>query len=256
LFTEPYIWSFTVFAVWGIAKRSWFAAGIALGLAFFMKETAALIVVPLLIFVLRRYGIRQAAMLGIGPAVALLVFLVKNAIVYGAVLATFQAFQLGVPLEGLMGLVIDLRRGLLWFAPLLIVASLGWFVPWSRSRPRTSELYLTLAVVGAHYVLTASWIDWQGGSCYGPRLLVHIMPLLAIPLVRLWREGLPWMRGAVVLAALFGITVQVCAALDPFRAFWFVSVSELLLSDWWARLLGVVVGSQLLWWIVPRGRDP
>jgi hypothetical protein len=77
------------------------------------------------------------------------------------------------------------------------------------------------------------------------------MPLFAIPLIRLWREGSRSIRGAVVLAALFGMTVQVCAALDPFRAFWSVSIGELLLSDSWARLLGVASGSLLLWWLVP-----
>jgi hypothetical protein len=253
-FTEPYIWSFIVLAIAGIFHSHVVAAGFALGLAFLMKESAALIVVPVMVVAWRRYGFRRASLLSIGTGAAVVVFLVKNKLVYGAALATYQPFVTGSLLEGLVGVVFDLEHGVLWFAPLVFAAAVGWFLPPYRKDSLTSELGLSLVCVAAFYVMTALWADFRGGACYGPRLMVPVLPLFVVPLLRFWRSGGRWPRGAALMAALVGITIQVCAALDPFNAFWSVPISELLLGSWIDRLVGVLVAVVLLWRIAPLDR--
>jgi hypothetical protein len=250
-FTEPYIWSFVVLGLAGIAGSRYLAAGAALGLAFLMKDTAALIVVPTMGFVLLRYGPRRTVLLAVGPAAAFGVFMVKNTLMYGAPFATFQAFQMGSILRGAAGLVVDPEHGTLWFAPVLVVAAAGWVRASNARRMPASVSAASLIIVAGTFGLTALWHGWTGGACYGPRLLVPVMPFFAVPLIVLWRRSRRAGRWIVIAAMLVGITVQVCAASDPDLAFWSVRIGDLLLEHWWARLLGVAAGALLLWRLVP-----
>lgn len=247
-FTEPYTWSFAVLALAALASGRLAAASLLLALTLAMKETALLLVLPILAGAAWRYGVAAAARLAVGPAVFALLFAAKNVILVGQPLATFQPYRVGSLFAGARGLLVDPSRGLSWFAPLLLVAALAaWVLPAAR-RAGGIPAALAGAAFAAYFVVTAAWVDWRGGSGYGPRLLVPALAALAVPLAGLVarRGGLPralsWLLGILFVA---GFTVQWCAAVDPVPAFWSIPVAELLGARPWMSLAGALVGTGL-----------
>lgn len=241
-FTEPYTWSFAAIALAFLASGRIAAASLFLGLTLAMKETALLLVGAILVTSLARLGTRKTLALAVGPLVAGIAFIVKNLVVTGAPFATSLPFSLGDPLAGAFGLVADPTNGLLWHAPLLAAAIAGWFL---RDRiPRWLPGGALLAVV-AYFLLTAAWSDWRGGTVYGTRLMLPVLPALAIPLIALRRSSPAFTRWLFFPLFLAGFVVNWTAALDPFTAFWGLPVWELLEKNPKPALAGVVVGTLL-----------
>ena len=249
LFTEPFTWSFGVLAVASIAAGSFGVASAFLGLALATKETALLLVAPVVVAAAIHSGWKKGAVLAIGPLAWAAAFVTKNLLTVGAPLSTFQAFQTGDVVAGAAGLIADPARGLLWFAPLLLLSIGGWLVP-PRDRADRIAGWASAAIVLGYFLVTAAWVDWRGGSSYGPRLLIPALPALAVPLARLWlaRTGRGW-RAALAAAALAGFVVNWCAALDPFTAFWGPPAWELVAKNGAAAIGGAVVGAGVLYWL-------
>ena len=112
----------------------------------------------------------------------------------------------------------------------MVLALVGWGL---ELRPtnllRNPSTWAALAFV-LYFFLSAAWVAWGGGSCYGPRLLVPMLPGLALPLAafverargrRLW-------RGALLATLAVGFVVQCSAALSPVEAFWSPTIGALL----------------------------
>lgn len=244
-FTEPYLWAFSVLSVWALAHQRWALAATLLGLSILIKEAAALTVAGILVTTLLISGWREALAAASGPVLAGLVFCGKNILVYGEPLVTFQRFQLGKPLEGMVGVFLDSSHGLILFAPLAFVALVLWPVSAIRINPRMARVHFCACAVAAAWLfMVASGVDWRGGSCYGPRLLVPMLPALVVPLADAWRQARHQRWLALVLGAAFasGFTVQWCAALDPFSAFWSIPILRLLSGNPWATGSGLLVG--------------
>ncbi|MFZ5788922.1 MAG: hypothetical protein ACOY3Y_20985 [Acidobacteriota bacterium] len=251
-FTAPYLWALPVLSLWALARERWALAAGVLGVVVLVKESAVLTVAVILLGVLVVRGWRRATAIAAGPAVAGLVFLAKNVLVYGEPVVTSQAFRLGRPLEGLVGVLFDPIHGLAPFAPLAMVTLVTW--PWavSRSKARVSSHVGAAVIAAAWLALTASWVDWRGGSCYGPRLLVPLLPALVVPLRDAWSRATEVRWLAAVLATAFGVgfAVQWCAAVDPFTAFWSISITDLLGSRPWATASGLAIGLAGGWFLV------
>ncbi len=161
--------------------------------------------------------------------------------------------RLGSPLAGAAGLLADPARGLLWFAPLALAGGVGWWVASRRPAGRPARL-ATAAIVVAYFALSASWVDWRGGTGFGPRLLVPALPAFAVPLA-VWLDSRRaaavgrWLLGAAFVA---GFTVEWCAALSPVHAFWDATVVGLLRGSPVAALVGAGFGAALLWLVAHR----
>lgn len=245
-FTEPFTWSFAVLAMAAIAGGHLVLAAILLGLTLAMKETALLLVVGILGGALWRYGLGVASRLAIGPLAFGVLFMLKNLALVGEPLATFQPYRIGKPVEGIIGLLVDPTRGLLWFAPLLL---LGSVIAWTTARKaRSAPALLAGGVFLAYFLVSAAWVDWRGGSGFGPRLLVPGLAALALPLAwsikRFAVRG--WARLTLIVLFLAGFTVQWCAATDPVPAFWSIGLGELLADAGWRVVLGPLLGFGLL----------
>ncbi len=251
-FTEPYLWALPVLSLWALVRERWALAAGVLGVAVLVKESAVLTVAVILLGVLVVRGWRRATAIAAGPAVAGLVFLAKNVLVYGEPVVTSQAFRLGAPLEGLVGVLFDPIHGLAPFAPLAMVALVTWPRAVSRSKARVSSHVGAAAIAAAWLALTASWVDWSGGSCYGPRLLVPLLPALVVPLGDAWSRATEERWLAAVLATAFGVgfAVQWCAAVDPFTVFWSISITDLLGGRPWATASGLAIGLAGGWFLV------
>lgn len=242
-FTEPYIWSWCVLAIAALALQRFGLAALFLALAPAMKETALILVLAILWGCAARFGIRKAAVVAIGPAVFGVLFAIKNIWVAGTPFSTFFPFELGRPLEGALGLLFDPSHGLLWFAPLLTLAAIGWFLRDQNNPPLGA---ISLAAFLAWFGLTAAWANWWGGSCYGPRLMLPALPALVVPLLQIQRRA----RAArPYLAVLFlaGFVVNWCAAGDPFTAFWEAPAAQLVGKNALSAVIGALAGVGLVY---------
>jgi hypothetical protein len=100
---------------------------------------------------------------------------------------------------GLLGQLLSPGRGLVWYAPPLLLGFWGW------RELRRAEPALAWAVVAAgglvlgFYSLRGNWVaSW----CWGPRYLVPVLPLLALPAVYGARRA---PRAVVIGLVAFGL---------------------------------------------------
>jgi hypothetical protein len=80
-------------------------------------------------------------------------------------------------LLGLYGLLFSPGKGLFVYVPFL--AALPWAaaVLWRRAR---RELLLALAISAIYLVVFSTWYYWWGGTNWGPRFLLPVMPFLVL----------------------------------------------------------------------------
>lgn len=219
-FTEPYTWAWAVLGVAALARGRPVLAGVLLGLSLAMKETALLLVAPVLLTSWGLRGARSAALASLGPVGVGVLWVAKNLVLMGEPFATFQPFQYGSLAEGVAGLLLDPEDGLLWFAPLSFVAMAGWLRP-PRGRRDAWLAAASLLAFVSYLLVAGAWIEWRGGSSYATRLILPALPALAIPAAALWR-GVERRLRPIVFGVPFalGFAVNLAAAVNPVPALW------------------------------------
>ncbi len=236
-FAEPATAAFLVLTVSALRVRRDRLAALALAATLITKETALLAAVPLALAAVllrdrsdgRSAARKLAAALASGAASAALLLVAKNLATGQDAWATSYPFHWGDPVSGAAGLLLDPRHGLLAFAPLLAIGAFGFLM---RPRDATDRIagWASLAVFAAYFAITASWADWSGGACYGPRLLLPALPALFVPALRLWRASPRVGRTLLIVAGGLGAAIALSAATHPFHATWSASVAEVLMS--------------------------
>ena len=111
--------------------------------------------------------------------------------------------------HGLYGLLLSPGRGLLWYAPLIVIALIGFRWAWRRDPVVTAAAIALLAVRPLFF---ASWHAWSGGWGWGPRFLVPAMPALTVgvlEVVRRWRRSRWWLQAPAAAVVLLSVGVQV-----------------------------------------------
>jgi hypothetical protein len=249
-FTEPYLWSFAAIAVWLLVRDRPLLAGLLLGLALVVKESAIVPAVPVLLGAwLFRRG-RALAWACVGPLLAAAAFVARNLLFYGSgPVAFFQPLRLGDFASGLAGSLFDPAHGLLPFAPLALLAAAGLAAargPVDRRLAALAALTLVPQVL-----LVAAWNDWTGGSCFGPRLLLPAFPALAVGLALAWRRwsGRRAFRVVFFVLTALGVAVETAAVANPFRAFWSIPVGRLLLGSTGALAAALAGGAVCAAWL-------
>jgi hypothetical protein len=192
-------------------------AGVAASIAVLMRPDSLVLVAPVafvaVTWLTRRW--QPIAAFGIGLSPALLATGAYNAIRFGSPLVT--QYQ-GIPLSrefnhsflaGVYGETLSPGRGILLYAPLIVVAAVGLRWSWQRSPVLTSA---AVAFLLLRVVFYASWWVWSGGAVWGPRFLVPAMPALAVPLLEVVRRlrAVHWTAiAAAALVAALSVGVQV-----------------------------------------------
>lgn len=162
-------------------------AGLVLGLMVLTRVAQAALALPLLLFWLAEHrgswlvGLRRGLWVLLGALPGLLAVLAYNQVRFGSPLETGygqHAAAFDVPIwRGLSGLLISPGRGLLFYAPAVILGTLSL----GRLRDRRVAALAGMALATL-LLLYGRWHWWEGGWCWGPRFLVPVLPVLLLPL--------------------------------------------------------------------------
>ncbi|WP_374146035.1 hypothetical protein [Sphingomonas sp. 28-63-12] len=111
----------------------------------------------------------------------------------------------------LFELVFGLRRGLLWVAPVLVLAPLG-LVRLCRDPPTRGVGAMASAAILIVLLVNAAYVYWDGGYSTGPRHSVPALPLLALGVAPLW-ASLVRLRARIALLIVFGLSIAINLAI-------------------------------------------
>jgi hypothetical protein len=127
--------------------------------------------------------------------------------------AGMQTGLFGVSLprgEVALALVVGAKRGILWIAPILLVAPLAWVAAFRRFG--TPAALALVAVPLAYLLVNSGYAYWDGGESTGPRHLTPALPFIGFALVALWDGARGWQRrGLLALGAASFALSLVCA---------------------------------------------
>ncbi|MBV9625487.1 MAG: hypothetical protein JOZ14_16085 [Acidobacteria bacterium] len=101
-------------------------------------------------------------------------------------------------------------RGLLPLAPELLLILPGFFILWRNARTRWPSLVLC-AIPLYYWLLNASYVNWFGGSCYGPRYLSPGLFFLAPALAITWTKSPTAVRALLVALSGVGFALALIA---------------------------------------------
>ena len=89
---------------------------------------------------------------------------------------------------GLPGLFFDQEYGIAAVAPVLAMASVGWWRLWRRDAAGRTLVVETVLPLLALALTVGAFAMWWGGSAPPGRQLVAALPLLGVPLAALWQD--------------------------------------------------------------------
>ncbi|KQN80030.1 hypothetical protein [Sphingomonas sp. Leaf62] len=206
-------------------------AGLALGWAVLIEHSALIAGLPVAGFALwrlrdlpRATAIRTVVVALAAGASALVVLLAYNLIAFGTVfrlgysgVAGFAGMQ-----EGLFGLtypkpyvlfelVFGERRGMVWVAPILIVAPFG-LAMLVRDRATRDLGWLAIAGAVVPFLINASYYYWDGGNATGPRHALPAVGFLCIGIGAFWARTTRWSRVAVGALLAGSVTLNMAIA--------------------------------------------
>ncbi len=191
--------------------------------AYLAKPTGALFVViaglAILLSSPRSWALlRRGSLLAVGLLPGMGLALAYNWTRTGSIVGTtytdgIDQFGFSTPLlEGLWGLFLSPGKGVLWYAPIAVLGLVVWMKAW-----RDPLSWLVACCVVPVVGITATWWAWHGGECWGPRLLVPILPVLAL-YAFVYRGGLGARLRTLFIA--LGIAVQLLGVALPWHTYY------------------------------------
>jgi hypothetical protein len=188
--------------------RNGWVAGAFLAAGTLMKPPFLLLALPLVIFLVSREEWALLGRLAFMCLLAVAVTLLTDELLFGSPWRSAQPFVVGNPLAGAWGLLAGQERGILWFAPVIAAACAGWPSFWRRQPAGAGVLVGSIAL---YCGLMATWKVWTGGWCYGPRLIVPVLPFAMVGLLGL-QDAARWLRGAAVALGVASVATNAIAA--------------------------------------------
>lgn len=228
-----------------LTVRRALVGGLWLGAAVGTEYTVALVAAVALVATWVAAGLARAAWLSVGTVVATLPLLLYNWLVfedpfevaYQGHLPNFQGsgalgvYNLTVPKGEEVWRALFSSKGLFVLTPVMVLAFAGCALAIRGRGPtrRDAVVALTCFVL---LLAASTGIDGIGGASPGPRYLIPVLPLFAIPLAEAWRRvprlaaaatavGAAWM---VLAAATFPLAASV-------RTWWEAAEAGVLASN-------------------------
>lgn len=241
LFGHAPVAALLVLAAWAIwrgtigeTQRGRYAAlaGAALGWALVVEYSAVLTALPIGLWALWRTRTWPAPARGrtyliaaTAGIVALLPLLGYNLLAFGTPfrlgysgVVGFEGMQQGLfgltypKLDVLAEITLGSRRGMLWVAPIILLAPFGF---WTLIRnPATRDIgVMALAIVVTAFLYNASYAYWDGGNSTGPRHAVPALGFVAIAIGALWASADRWERvfASLLLAASIAVNLMIAS---------------------------------------------
>jgi hypothetical protein len=106
------------------------------------------------------------------------------------------------------GLLWSPGRGIIWYAPPVLLLPLGLWLLWQRA---WQIALLCLGVTLAHLGFYAMLLYWHGGGSWGPRYLVIALPFMILPLAPLLER----IRGRQTPLYVMALGVVLLLAIPP-----------------------------------------
>jgi hypothetical protein len=105
---------------------------------------------------------------------------------------------------GLVGpLLWGQYRGLFYYAPILLLAPVGWAA--LIVRRKVAIALVSLSIAAAVFLVNLSYPEWTGGWSTGPRLLVPLLPFAMVPVAGLLAIPGRWSRPVFVAALVLSL---------------------------------------------------
>jgi hypothetical protein len=116
------------------------------------------------------------------------------------------------PWSGLFGIAISPGKGLLWYSPIVVLAILCIPAFYKEHRAPCVVALSAAAISVVPYVFVN---DWYGGSAWGPRFVMPVLPLILLPLLKLrsFMSRSPWGRFSALLIIALSVVVQISGVL-------------------------------------------
>jgi len=219
--------------------RATIAAGACLGLAIGTEYTASVVALVVLGAVLLAGGVRSAIALAEGTVLASLPFMLYSWLVfespfevsYQGHLPNFKGegalgvYNLELPKLGEMQRALFSDKGLFVLTPLMIFAFAGCALAiTSASRVRRDAVVALVSFLATLLVTTG--VDGLGGETPGPRYLLPVLPLLALPLAEAWARYPRLCIGAALFGAAWMTMASITNPLLPTPRAWVEAAAD------------------------------
>jgi hypothetical protein len=161
--------------------------------------------------------------------------------------------------KAMWGITFGVFRGLFILSPLLLLSLPGMMLWWQSGEHRP-EFWIVVTSVLAMFLFNSSSIMWWGGYSIGPRYLLPTLPLMALPIIFVFREWgtRTWMKMLAIvsfswsLIATWGLTLAEQAFPPDSLHNPFVEYAR---PNWLAgniaRNFGTVLGFPGVWSLLP-----
>lgn len=218
-------WAWTLLRPETPGRRDHVLAGVCLGAGIGSEYTIAIVALILLIDVIVARRLAGAALLSAGTVLGTLPLLAYNwsvfhnpfEVSYQGHLANFHGsgafgvFNLTAPKLDEVTRALVGERGLFVLTPIALFAVVGCLVGIAEGgRVRRDGWIALTALVG--FVIATTGIDGLGGSSPGPRYLIPMFPLLAVPLAVVWQR---FPRPCAAAAAIGGVMMWIATVTTP-----------------------------------------